>query len=263
MTVRTLLAVVGLSLLLAGCRIDVGTDVAFDARGGGEITVSVRIDGATLRELDGVGADPGLDVDLALGSDSGWTTGRRIDSDGGLVLTYARRFVDGAEATALLRELSEGVAPQDPAVRLDVAVVTTSRGAVRIDGTGGISPPATIGVSIDDQVVGPTGSELAALVADAVRAELVIRVPGRIVAHDADVSDVQVARWSLPVGSSRPLLLAADGPSLWARVPAVAWPVVILVLTLGAWSLRRLLRASRRAGGVPGAVSTGAVSPGE
>jgi hypothetical protein len=259
MTVRALVAAVGLSLLLAGCRIDVGTDVAFDARGGGEVMVSVRIDGATLRELDRVGADPGLDVDLVLGSDSGWTTGRRVDADGGLVLTYTRRFADGVEATALLRELSDGVAPQDPAVRLDVAIVTTSRGAVRIDGTGGISPPATIGVSLDDQVVGPSGDELAALVADAVRAELVIRVPGRIVAHDADVSDGQVARWSLPVGSSRPLLLAADGPPWWARVPAVVWPVVGLVLALGAWSLRRLLRASRRAGAGAGA---GAVSPG-
>jgi hypothetical protein len=247
MTLRTVLSVVGLSLLLVGCRVDVGTDVAFDARGGGEVTVSVRIDGATLRELDRVGADPGLDVEVALGSDSGWTTGRRIDSDGGLVLTYARRFRDGAEVTALLQELSEGVAPQDPAVRLDVAVVTTSRGAVRIDGTGGVAPPATIGVSIDDAVVGPTGDELAALVADAVRAELVIRVPGRIVAHDADVSDGQVARWSLPVGSSRPLMLAADGPSLWGRVPTVAWPVVIVVLVLGVRSLRRWMRSSRRA----------------
>jgi hypothetical protein len=241
MTVRTLLTVAGLSILLVGCRLDVGTDVAFDARGGGEVTVAVRIDGATLRELDRAGADPGLDVEIALGADSGWTTGRRIDSDGGLVLTYSRRFTDGAEATALLRELSEGVAPQDPAVRLDVTVITTSRGAVRIDGTAGIVPPATLGVSIDDEVVGPVGEELAALVAAAVRAELVVRVPGRIVATDADVSDEQVARWSLPVGSSRPVLLAADGPHWVERVPRWLWPVLLAVLAAGAWWARRRL----------------------
>jgi hypothetical protein len=242
MTVRTLVAAVGLVLLLAGCRLDVGTDVTFDARGGGEVTLAVRIDGATLRELDRFGADPGLDVELALGPDSGWTAGRRIDSDGGLVLTYSRRFADGAEATALLTEIAAGVAPQDPAVRLDVTVATTSRGAVRIDGKGGITAPSTLGVSIDDQVVGPMGEELAALVADAVRAELVVRVAGRIVVDDADVSDDQIARWELPVGSQRPLTLAADGPGRLARVPVGMRAALLVAAVAGTWWLRHRIR---------------------
>jgi hypothetical protein len=49
---------VSLALLLTGCRIDVGTDVAFDRSGGGEVAVSVRVDGATLRELDAAGRGP-------------------------------------------------------------------------------------------------------------------------------------------------------------------------------------------------------------
>jgi len=223
MTVRTVAVLVGLALLAVGCRIDVGTDLAFDERGGGEVAVSVRIDGATLRELDRVGLDPALDVEQTLGPDSGWTVGRRIDDDGGLVLSYVRSFVDGAQATAVLRELTEGVAPQDPAIRLDLQVVTTPRGAVRIDGTGGVTPPTTLGVSIDDRAVGPMGPELEALVADAVRAELVVRVAGRIVSVDADASDGRVARWMLPVGASRGVALAAEAPGLWSRVPGWAW----------------------------------------
>ena len=243
MTVRTLLMLVGLSLFAAGCRIDVGTDVAFDARGGGEVAIAVRIDGATLRELDRLGVDPGLDVELTLGPDSGWTATRRVDADGGLVLSYSRPFADGVEATALLRELSDGVAPQDPAVRLDVTVTTTARGAVRIDGTGGIVPPTTIGVSIDDQVIGPTGQELSALVADAVRAELVVRVAGRIVTDDADSSDLQAARWELPVGDRRPITLAADGAGWMSRVPGWAWFGVFVAGGVAAWRLRRISRA--------------------
>jgi hypothetical protein len=256
MTVRALLLVAGLSILLTGCRLDVGTEVAVDGRGGGDVALTVRIDGATLRELDRMGADPGLDVELSLGQDARWTSTRRIDADGGLVLTYAQSFADGAEATALLRELSEGVAPQDPAIRLDVTMVTTSRGGVRIDGLGGITAPATLGVSIDDQVVGPTGEELAALVEDAVRAELVVRVAGRIIADDADVSDAQVARWMLPVGTQRPITLAADGPGLFARIPWWAWPLGVFVIA-GAMGLLRRGRPVRDTQGDTGA----AVSP--
>jgi hypothetical protein len=239
MTVRNVTVLVLLSLVAVGCRIDIGTDVTLDARGGGELAVSVRIDGATLRELDGLGIDPALDVEQTLGQDSRWTVSRRIDGDGGLILTYTQAFTDGTEATALLRELSEGVAPQDPAVRLDLRVVTTPRGAVRIDGTGSVVAPTTLGVSIDDQVVGPSGPELEALVAEAVRAELVVRVAGNIVSDDADVSDDRVARWVLPVGAPRSITLAAEGPSLWSRVPLWSWLAVLVALGVLALAVRR------------------------
>jgi len=246
MTVRALALLVGLSLLAVGCRIDVGTDVAFDARGGGEVAVSVRIDGATLRELDRIGIDPALDVEQTLGQDSGWTIGRRVDEDGGLVLSYRQAFTDGEQATSLLRELSEDVAPQDPAIRLDLRVVTTRRGSVSIAGTGGISAPATLGVSLDDRPVGPTGPELEALVTDALRAELIVRVPGRIVSEDADAIADGVARWALPVGSARDIMLASQDASRWSRMPGwvrAAVLAVLLVLAVTAWRARRVSRA--------------------
>jgi hypothetical protein len=256
MTVRTrragraaVLALAG--LVLAGCRIDVGTDVAFDRRGGGEVAVAVRIDGATLRTLDAAGIDPELDVTLALGPSSPWRSERTIDADGGLVLTYRQAFRDGAGATALLRELSADVAPQDPAVRLDVTVVTTSAGAVRIGGSGAVSPPATLGVQIDDVPVGPVGDELAALVADAVRAQLVVRVPGSVVETDADVVEEGTLRWVLPVGEPRAIVLVADAPPVWRRLPW--WSVAGAGLALVA-SVALTLRTRRRA-------AAGAVSP--
>jgi hypothetical protein len=220
------------AVVLSGCRIDVGTDVAFDRTGGGEVAVSVRIDGATLRELDAAGVDPELDVALALGDDSAWQGERSVDTDGGLVVTYRRTFVDGPGATALLGELSDGVAPQDPALRLDLAVATSSAGAVRLQGSGALSPPATLGVRIDGVPVGPSGDELARLTADAVRAELVVRVPGRVLEHDADVLSDGVARWELPVGDARSIVLVSEDVPLWRRVPAVL--VVAAVVLLGA-----------------------------
>ena len=217
---RVLAGLLLASVVLTGCRIDVGTDVAFDRTGGGEVAVSVRIDGATLRQLDAAGVDPQLDVAVGLGADTSWRSQRVIDADGGLVLTYRQAFEDGEGATALLRELSDDVAAQDPALRLDVTVITTPTGGVRMAGTGTLSPPATLGVSIDDEPVGPVGEELAALTAQSVRAQLVVRVPGRIVEHDADAVDGATLRWSIPVGEQRTIVLVAEGLPWWRRVPA-------------------------------------------
>lgn len=240
MTVRRGLLVL-VALVLTGCRIDVGTDVSVDRRGGGEVAVSVRIDGATLRELDAAGVDPELDVALGLGPDPAWRSERVVDADGGLVVTYRRAFADGAEATALLAELAADVAPQDPALRLDVTVITTSAGAVRLAGTGALAPPATLGVRIDGAVVGPSGAELAALVEESVDATFVVRVPGRIVEHDADTVADGVLRWDLPVGEPRTIVLVADAVPLWRRIAWWGW-TVMLGAAVGALAVRRRRR---------------------
>jgi hypothetical protein len=244
-------------MLLTGCRVDVGTDVAFDRSGGGEVAVSVRVDGATLRALDAAGVDPGLDVAIGLGPGTAWQAQRTIDADGGLVLTYRRAFEDGAGATALLEELSVDVDPEDPALRLDLVVDTSRSGAVRISGTGQLSPPATLGVSLDDVPVGPVDEELAALVARSVRAQLVVHVPGRIVAHDADLVEGGTLRWSLPVGEPRDVLLVADPLPWWRRVSA--WVVAVA----GAGVATLLVARRRVAGRSPtgGEQGSGGIDP--
>ena len=244
MTVRArrpagLLLAVLLGVVASGCRIGVGTDITFDSGGGGELAVSVRIDGATLRELDRAGVDPELDVALGLGPASAWRGERTIDADGGLILAYRQRFTDGAAATALLRELSADVAVQDPAIRLDVKVETGTDGSVRLSGVGAISPPATLGVSRDGVPVGPVGAELAALVSDAVRAQLTIVVPGSVVSHDADVVDGSTLRWVLPVGDPRPLNLVADAPPLWRRLPWWSLPALLVLAAVVTLAVRR------------------------
>ena len=254
MTVRGVLLVL-VAVVLAGCRIDVGTEVAVDRRGGGEVAVAVRIDGATLRELDEAGVDPELDVAVGLGPDGAWRSERVVDADGGLVLTYRRPFADGTEATALLAELSADVAPQDPAVRLDVTVITTTAGGVRLAGTGTLAPPATLGVTVDGAPVGPSGDELAALVAESVDATFVVRVPGRVLEHDADVVDGGTLRWTLPVGEARTIVLVADGVPWWRRVPWWGWVGMLGAAGAGVVVARRRGGGADAAGGGPVEVS--------
>lgn len=258
-------ALIAAAVVLTGCRIDVGTEVAFDRGGAGEVAVSVRIDGATLRELDLAGVDPGADVALGLGEGTAWRERRSIDADGGLVLSYRRSFTDGDGATALLRELWADVDPQDPAVRLDVVVATTTSGAVTLTGSGALIAPATTGVRIDGLPAGPVGEGLAALVADAVRAQLVVRVPGRVVEHDADVLADGTLRWTLPVGEPRPITLVAEALPPWRRVPTSVTLALAVLLVAGAGvglRMRRRGTADRTADMAAGGAAGGTgVSP--
>jgi len=224
------------AVVLSGCRLDVVTEVDFDRTGGGTLSLSVRIDGATLRELERLGIDPGADVAAALDPSAGWRTDRTSDADGGLTTTFRRDFADPAELAALLRALSEGLAADDPGLRAELDVVTGARGAIGIGGTLGLSAPATSGILVDGEPVGPTGDELLDLTREAVRAVLVVRTPGPITATDADRSAERRAEWDLPVGAVRAVSLSA-GP---VRSPLL--PITALALTLlgiGGWRWRR------------------------
>lgn len=244
------------ALVLTGCRLDVATDVKVDARGAGTVAVSVRIDGATLRELDRLGVDPGIDVDLTLGPTSTWRNERLVDDDGGLTHVYRRDFSDGRELTAVLRELSDGIAVQDPALRLDVVATTTRTGALTLVGQAGLRPAATTGVLIDDVPVGPSGKELAAMTAAAVRARLDVRVSGAIVESDADRVGERTAGWDLPVGELRPITLVSAPAPWWSRVPWMLIAALVVVASAaGVISVRR--RAALRDAGDIGAPGDG------
>lgn len=235
-----LLALGVVAILATGCRIDVVTDITFDVDGAGIVDLSVRIDGATLRDLDRLGIDPGLDVEAALDPAAGWRASRRIDDDGGLILAFRRPFADGEELAALLRELSAGLAAGDPALHIDLEVETRRRGAVELTGTAGIAAPSTTGVLVDGIPLGPSTEELERLTAAAVRGVLRVATPGALSAHDGDRAGEQVVEWDLPVAGSRSVALRAEAPGWWTTVP---WPVLPL-LVLAAGLARRLLRSA-------------------
>lgn len=252
---RAALLVAAVALAASGCRLDVVTEATFDTSGGGELLVAVRIDGATLRRLDGIGVDPALAVAAALDPGLGWRVTREVDVDGGLVLGHRRSFADAGELTALLAELAADLATDDPALRLDLDVTTARGGAVTLAGTAGLSPPGTTGLVRDGVPAGPAGETLADLTARSVRPVLRVRVPGDVIAHDGDRTVGRVVEWDLPVGASRPVTLTSAAVPGWRRLlrpgsvglAAVAAGAGVLALRL----LRRRGRG-RSQGGVDG-----------
>ena len=241
---RTAAAVAAAALAVTGCRIDVAAEAVVDVTGGGELAVVVRIDGATLRELDALGVDPGLVALAELDPASGWRSSRSVDADGGLVLAHTLEVADGPALAAALGALDDGLAPDDPALRVDVTVVTGRGGSVELAGTAGFSPPGTIGLLEDGVPVGPSGAELAARTAAAVHPVLRLRVPGPVRSHDGDRLEGRTVTWALPVGDVRPVTLSSAAAGWWRALPGVAAAVLAVA---GAWWWRRRGAAARTA----------------
>lgn len=226
------------ALVATGCRIDVTADAAFDVTGGAEVVLAVRIDGATLRELDALGVDPGLVALAELDPARGWRTERTVDADGGLVLAHRRDVPDGPALAAALGALDDGLAADDPALRVDLDVTTSRGGAVALAGTAGLTPPGTTGLAVDGTPVGPSGAALAALTAEAVRPVLRVTVPGPVRRHDGDRLEGRTVSWALPVGDVRSVTLTSGPAGWWRALPWVAATVAGVGAVAGWWRRR-------------------------
>src|SRR5829696_6093571 len=122
---RVLLVVVAI-LVLAGCRLDVGVDIAMQADGSGTVAVTATADAAL------VAAAPSAFADLRLDDvrQAGWTVSDPAKgTDGSLVVTLTKPFRTPAEATTILAELNGPDGPlRNLAVGLEqsFAVVSSS-----------------------------------------------------------------------------------------------------------------------------------------
>lgn len=228
--------------LLVGCRLDVVAHVDVAADGSTEVEVRAALDEDLVATLDELAVDP--TAELAALSDDEWRIERSGDAAGGLVLT-ARRSLAAAEVGDALRGLTADLSAGDPGLVLDLDVVVDA-GAVAVDGTAGVRPPADAGLAVDGRPVGPSGDEVAALVDEAVDASLVVRTPGPVAEHDGEASDDGVV-WHLPVGGATPVTLSAAAPAPGPRLEllvALAAGAVGLLVAVGAWVVRRRRRLS-------------------
>lgn len=233
---------------LAGCRLDLSarTDVRPD--GSGVVAVEAVLDETSLDTLAELGVDPLAELAEVGGDaadDDGWRL-HRESTERGLLVRLEREVADGAAIGDAFRELTAGLADEDPALLVDLEVVVADDGGAQVRGTAGLRPPATSGMRLDGEPVGPHGDELAALTEDVVDARLVVRLPGEILTSDADGLDGREAVWRLPVGTSRSVTATAAAPSALARwwpwgtggALAVAAGVVLL-LGVGVAAARR------------------------
>lgn len=250
---RSLLALVALALLvLTGCRADVTVGVDVEEDGSGVVEVTVELDADAVARVEGL--DDLRTDDL---EDAGWAVAAPEETDdGGLVLVASKPFVDPADLTAVLGEVS---GPTGPYAQLGLAIErpfgrTEMRFEGVLDGSVGVEGFADPGVATALDGL-PFGQDLAALEAELgappgslVALALDVDLPG-------DVGDEVAWETTLDAEAPTPVLATAEvtrmQPLLLAGAAALLVVVLVLLvlvrLFLALRRRRRRRRAARRA----------------
>ncbi|MFP4310821.1 MAG: LppM family (lipo)protein [Nitriliruptoraceae bacterium] len=245
---RAAVLVALLTLILSGCRLDLVAPIEITPNGAATAGLSVRFDARLLAELDALGVDPTAELGAAVAADPAWQLVRTREEGGELVVALTRQLPDPAAVGQVYRDLVAGLSPEDPALVLDVEVEPLEDGGHRVSGTALLRPPATSGLEVDGEPIGPDAQELESLVAEHVTAAVEVRFPGEVVSHDGVALDRSSVRFDLEPGRSRALTAVGAPPAWWARLSLdmTTWLVLAggLVLLVGAGLV---LSARRRA----------------
>jgi len=251
-----------LAVVLAGCRLDVGVDVAMQPDGSGTVTVTATADPELVAKAPSALADLRLD-DIR---QAGWTvTGPTKGSDDSMALTLSKPFRTPAEAGAVLAELNGPKGPlHDLALALDrsFAVVDSSfTGSAQLTGglaafsddalvqaLGGSTPLANLVTQPIDQVLGLS---------------VTARLPGRVTSANGTVAaDGASVTWQPPLadGVVTPFdahfQLTDQGAKDARRRSQLAWGALavylaVLLLVVGVVALLLRRRRRRRVGTTP------------
>lgn len=224
-------------LVLSGCRLDVVAPITLHADGTSTAGLTARFDPRLLAELDALGVDPTAELSAVVAAEEAWSLVRTREDDGALTVAIRREVADDAELVATYAELSSGLAAEDPALELALAVDRDDEGGVTLSGTGDFRAPAGVGLEVDGEPVGEDAEALAALVADTVEVALEVRMPGEVTAHDGIALDRSTVRIALEPGVERRFSIRSDPPPWWSSLP-LSGPVLVggaalLVLAAG------------------------------
>jgi hypothetical protein len=228
---RSAVAVATCLVLLAGCRLDLAAEAVVDTDGGGTVSVAAGFDAELLQQLDELGVDPTAELEAVASSTPGWEAVRVLRDDGGLEVVASRAAETAADIGGAFRELSAGLSDQDPALLIDLEVTRDDEGATAVSGRAELRAPTTAGVSLDGVAMGPDERRLAELVATSVDAQLRIRLPGPVVAHDGDRLEDRTVVWDLPSDQAVDVRAEAEPPRWWAPLVEglVSLPAAALV----------------------------------
>lgn len=233
-----------LTLLLAGCRIDVLAELDLEEDGSGQATVELFLDRELLGTLDGLEVDAVSEVEAAAAEVADWDLEVVAEGADGVRLRLEH---EGSDPAGALEELSAGLSPDDPALEIDLEVDRQEQDGgpveVRLAGAAELRAPSAPGV-VDEAggPLGPSGAELEARTREHVTAALAVSMPGSVREHDADRTPEPTLVWDLPVGERVTVSATSEVDQLpIAREALLVGAGVLLLLAAAAllWFVRR------------------------
>jgi len=229
-----------LALLLTGCRLDLVAPLEVRADGTGRAGLTARFDPELLAELDRLGVDPTAELGAAVTADPAWELTRTREDGGALLVAAHREVADATDLPGLYERLASGLSEEDPALLLDLALTRADDGGMTLTGTASLRPPATSGLALDGEEVGPRAEELSALVAEHVTAAVEVSLPGEITELEGGEVDGEVVRIPVPVGGSTAFRVVSAGAPWWVTVPG-GLPTLLAAIGAGVLLLGGLL----------------------
>lgn len=226
------------AVLLAGCQLRVGVDVAIEADGAGTLRVAVAADRALLRRAAGAGADPLADVARAgrrLASD-GWVTTDQTAADGSRTVAMAVDFADPAELESLTADLS-GALDADEVRLLEPLQLTLTDDEIRVTGGAGLVPTRAVA----DYGLTPQGAVRLLRDTQALDYRVHLRLPGEVVSTSAPVREEGSLTWPVTAGESVRITAVGTRPRQrwwWVAAAAAGGMLVVAILGLVLWRRR-------------------------
>ncbi len=232
------------ALLGPACQLRLAVDVDVRTDGGGELRLVAAIDPELGSLLQDVGVDPTAGLDTLAQSTQQWSIDV-TDDDAGTRVSLPTTFADPEDFNARVAALHEALDAADGRLFDRFELRFDEDGDLVFEGRAGLIPPTMPGMS--GTGVAFDEDDLARLFAERgdelVRYDLRVRMPGEVIADDADAGSGTVRDWRLPVGEERDVFVeAAAHPPILA--PALIATVLLIVAGTALGVV--MLRTSRR-----------------
>lgn len=237
-----ILAALSLALLTSACQLSLATDIGVESDGSGRLELAVAVDDELATILADAGADLTLGLAQAEAAAGDWEV-EEVDDVAGRELRFRTSFDTPDELGRLVDELHAGLGEGDPAILSDVDLDVAEDGRASFRARAGLALPATTGAVGDG--ISFDADDLQELLDEqgerAARYDLRLTLPGRPVAHDADVVDGRTLTWHLPVGEMAAIEARAEPAAdrTWVLAGAAFLVAAVLAATVVVLARRR------------------------
>lgn len=223
-----LAAIALLATITAGCRLDASVGVSLEADGSGVFEVILAADPALVAQAAAAGADPLASLADAVRGLPGWEVATG-ETDGGRRTALRAEFSGPAGFARLTDQFESALgAPElDVLGPLRLEVIGDR---LRVRGSAALIPTPQV------SELGMSERQAVAALAETVRYEVRVRMPGAVLDSNADEQDGGELRWVVPAG--RTVEFQADGERPRSPLPLLVAGGVLAALVT-AWVLRR------------------------